>query len=93
MINFIECVFRFRPHIKSLKTLQEDELIQLVNEFEGGKLSGNWQLTEKWKSGFYFCIHGSGSMDNYDIAELNWQVWKNLGLINLTRVFSRNLGL
>ena len=36
MINFIEWVFRFRSHIKSLKNLQEDDLIQLANEFERG---------------------------------------------------------
>ena len=34
----------------------------------GGKLSDNWKLTEKCKSGFHFCFHGSGSMDIYEIA-------------------------
>lgn len=44
-------------------------ILELVNEFEGGKLLGNDRLKQKWEAGFKYFLFGKGSnWEGYDVA-------------------------
>lgn len=73
MINFLHWVQRYHPEIRQLRGLPEGELMRLVNEYEGGKLSGNDVLEMKWRAGFHELFEGRSDWEGYASArnELN----------------------
>jgi hypothetical protein len=69
MINFLQWVAINHPEIKRLRDLAENELINLVDEFEGGNLKANEKLINKWLHGFkYFLFNGNSEWEGYDKA-------------------------
>jgi hypothetical protein len=68
MLNFIQWVACNRPQIKSFRSLTEQELLSLVDEFEGGKLDRNLALRNKWISGFRQLRTGTSNWEGYDVA-------------------------
>ncbi len=65
MLNFIHWVAIHKRHVKNLKDLSEHELMDIVDEYEGGKLRDNWELKAKWESGFYMLLKSEGDWQGY----------------------------
>lgn len=68
MLNFLNWLTQNHPEIRSLRTLSEDILFDLINEFEGGKLMGNQTLRYKWSEGFRYLFRSNGDWQGYDAA-------------------------
>ena len=68
MLNFIHWVALHHPEIQRLRDTPEDELLDLVDEFEQGKLGGNQTLREKWKSSFHFLLKDTMDWEGYGDA-------------------------
>lgn len=65
MLNFIHWVAIHKKDVQNLNDLSEDELMELVDEYEGGKLKDNFQLKGKWNSGFYMLLKSDGDHEGY----------------------------
>lgn len=52
MLNFIHWVALHHSEITRLSDQPVERLLNLVNEYEGGKLTGNRTLSAKWQVGF-----------------------------------------
>lgn len=85
MLNFLDWLESRYPHLTSLRNLNDNELLKLVNKFEGGKLGNNQPLTNKWLAGFDFLFRSSGDWEGYDLAR------KKLDLIEMrsNRLFQK----
>ena len=68
MFNFLEWLVLHHPEIQKLKNLSESKLIDLVNEFESGKLKDNDTLRRMWVSGFDYLFNDVGEWEGYDYA-------------------------
>jgi hypothetical protein len=68
MLNFLDWLEKRYPHLTSLRHLNDNELLELVNEFEGGKLKNNQRLTNKWLDGFDFLFRGREDWEGYAFA-------------------------
>lgn len=77
MLNFLDWLEKHHPHITSLRSLSKNELLKLVGEFEGGKLTNNETLTKKWLLGFDSLFKSSYDWEGYALAR------KKLNLIEL----------
>ena len=73
MLNFLNWLATHHPEVPSLKGLDEETLVGLVNEFEGGKLSHNFQLKEKWLQGFRYLINNWGDWEGYGEARRRFE--------------------
>lgn len=73
MLNFIHWVAIHKKDIKSLRELSIEQLLEIVNEYEGGKLTGNNQLTGKWRSGFWSLLESDDSFGGYDQVRLEME--------------------
>ena len=67
MINFLEWLVLHHPEIQKLKNLSESKLIDLVNEFESGKLDDDDNLRLEWVRGFEYLFNDIGDK-GYDYA-------------------------
>lgn len=67
MLNFIHWIAIHKKEIKSLRHLSKIELLELVNEYEGGKLKieENWELKAKWESGLNILLEGIWDGEGY----------------------------
>ena len=77
MLNFLDWLERRYPHLTSLRNLNDNKLLKLVNEFEGGKLRNNQTLTNKWLAGFNRLFRSRGDCEGYALAR------KKLDLIEI----------
>jgi hypothetical protein len=68
MLNFIHWLATTHPEVQSLREIDEVDILNLVDEFEGGKLSNNRDLKEKWRNGFYTLLKTNNSWKGYDEA-------------------------
>lgn len=67
MLNFIHWIAIHKKEIRSLRALSKDELLELVDEYEGGKLKieDNWRLKAKWESGLDSLLKGTWDGEGY----------------------------
>ena len=77
MLNFIHWLALNRPHIRSLRSLSEQELIFLVDDFEEGKLQANPHLRDKWIVGFQELLRGDSNWEGYDVARQELRGFEN----------------
>lgn len=72
MINFLRWLRKQHPEVKSIRALSVPQLIQLVEEFAGGRVA--WDV---WAESFRLLLKGQADTENYEAARL---VLKELGL-------------
>lgn len=68
VLNFIHWLAIHHPEIRTIRDTPTDQLLELANEFEQGKLSENEHLTQKWKAGFEYLLNDYGDWQGYDKA-------------------------
>lgn len=73
MINFLHWLANRHPEIRNLQKYPIEELLDLVDEFEGGKLQGNWELRAKWQNGFHFLFKDTFDWEGYGEARIELQ--------------------
>ena len=102
MINFLEWLVLHHPEIQKLKNLSESKLIDLVNEFESGKLKDNDTLRRKWMIGFDYLFNDEGDWEGYGHARRKFETimsdgsqshWINLEILqnDLELILDNNL--
>ena len=68
MLNFLEWLSAEHPEIQTLKDIPETDLLQLVNEFDNGKLEKNSYLKSQWRSGFQILLKTEDTLQGYNLA-------------------------
>lgn len=68
MLNFLNWLTASHPEVHSLRSLSERDLVRLVDEYEGGKVSINPTLKAKWLHGFDYLLKNSGDWEGYELA-------------------------
>jgi hypothetical protein len=68
MINFLHWVQGNHPEIASLRDLPKDELMSLVNQYEGGRMRGGSDRERQWLSSFNELFRGSSGWEGYASA-------------------------
>ncbi|MFD5145875.1 hypothetical protein [Streptomyces sp. NPDC058401] len=77
MLRFLDWLSRHHPEIRSIEDESIDHLLALVDEFEGGALRGNRELSRKWREGFRVLLKTDSDWQGYGQARSRW---KNLSL-------------
>src|SRR5712691_11266651 len=80
VINFLHWLVEKHPEVYTLKDLPESDLLQLVGEFEGGRLDGNDILVKKWLEGFRLLFESQDDWGGYDKAR---NTLENIELLDL----------
>ncbi|NEQ38090.1 MAG: hypothetical protein F6K40_18205 [Okeania sp. SIO3I5] len=93
MLNFLEWLQINYPQITSLRNIPENQLLDIVDQFEGGKLKNNNDLITKWRLGFDYLFTTSGDWKGYDRArkKLNIIEMKSNNLIQKFKKIGANV--
>ncbi|MGB8347030.1 MAG: hypothetical protein WCD86_19230 [Ktedonobacteraceae bacterium] len=68
MLNFLEWLSAEHPEIQTLNELPDTDLLQLVDEFDNGKLEKNSYLKSQWRSSFQILLKTGDTWKGYDLA-------------------------
>jgi hypothetical protein len=68
MLNFIHWLALHHPELHRLSDLPEETLLELVNEFERGKVATNPILREQWRVSFHFLLTTGFDEEGFDEA-------------------------
>ncbi len=68
MLNFLNWLTNSHPEVHDLRSLSEEDLVRLIDEYEEGKVSANPALKAKWLIGFNYLIKDQGDWEGYDLA-------------------------
>lgn len=68
MMNFLHWLSNRHPEIRNLQRYPIKKLLDLVDEFEGGKLRENDQLRAKWQNGFSCLFESTSDWEGYGEA-------------------------